>query len=555
MFCYQCEETVNGKGCTIEGICGKTHVVANLQDLLIYLAKGISVYANKARELGVNNAEVDLFVIESLFSTVTNVNFDQDRMIELIKKAFYYRDDIKNMFFGAYKAKNANKGFEGKLPDACIWHWDGSVDSLYTKAISVSILSEANEDIRSLRELLVYGLKGIAAYADHAYILGKEDNDILAFVEEGLAATLDNTLGAQELVGLVMKAGEYAVKTMALLDNANTSAYGNPEITQVFTGTKEGPAILVSGHDLLDLEEILKQTQGTGINVYTHGEMLPANAYPKLKKYSNLVGNYGTSWYNQQKEFEAFNGAIVMTTNCLQRPKDSYRDRMFTTGLVAWPQVQHIKDRVGSAQKDFSAVIEKALALGGLEETPGKYITIGFAHVSAIKVAAKIVDAVKSGSIKRFVVMAGCDGRHKERNYFSEVARQLPEDAVILTAGCAKYRYNMLDLGDIGGIPRVIDAGQCNDSYSLVVIAQELAKVFKVKDINELPVSFDIAWYEQKAVCVLLALLYLGVKNIRLGPNLPAFISPAVLKVLVEKFDIKPISTPEKDIEAMLAAK
>lgn len=547
MFCYQCEETINNKGCTIEGMCGKNDVVANLQDLLIYILKGISIYGVKARNLKVSNDEVDFFVAEALFSTITNVNFDSHKISLLIKKAFQMRDKIKDTFFGAYKAKHSGKEFIEGLPDAATWYSD-NIDDFIKKASSIGILSEKNEDMRSLKELLIYGLKGIAAYMDHAYILKEKDNDILAFLQEGLAATIDNNVGVDDLLALIMKAGEFAVKSMALLDKANTQVYGAPEISEIYTGTKEGPGILVSGHDLLDLEEILKQAQNTGINVYTHGELLPANAYPGLKKYKNLIGNYGTSWYNQRKEFEEFNGAIVMTTNCLQRPKDSYKDRLFTTGLVAWPGVQHIPQRSENKPKDFSEVIKKALILGSLKEKPGKRLIIGFAHKATLGVADKIVDAVKSGAIKRFVVMAGCDGRLKEREYFTKLAEKLPKEAVILTAGCAKYRYNMLDLGDIGGIPRVIDAGQCNDSYSLVVIAQKLAEVFGVKNINELPISFDIGWYEQKAVCVLLALLSLGVKGIRLGPRLPAFVSPAVLKVLVEKFDIKPITNVENDI-------
>ncbi|MFH1593641.1 MAG: hydroxylamine reductase [Candidatus Omnitrophota bacterium] len=552
MFCFQCEETAGGKGCTTQGVCGKDATVANLQDLLIYLLKGISVYAVKSRELGVNNEEVDLFVIEGLFSTVTNVNFNPDSFVKLIKKAFYFRDEAKHAFLGAYKARHSNEDYTGELPEVATWHSDADIEDFVEKAREVGVLSEENEDIRSLKELLIYGLKGIAAYADHAYILKEKDESIPAFLEEALAKTTEKGIGTDELVGLVMKAGEYAVKTMASLDKANTSNYGSPEITEVHTGTKEGPGILVSGHDLFDLEELLKQTDGTGVKVYTHGEMLPANAYPVFKRYKHFVGNYGTSWYNQCKEFDDFNGAILMTTNCIQRPKSSYKERLFTTGLVGWPGIKHIEDRTEGRPKDFAPVIEKALAAGGLEERPGKTITIGFAHAAALGVADKIVNAVKSGAIKRFIVMAGCDGRHKEREYFTEVAKKLPKDAVILTAGCAKYRYNMLDLGDIGGIPRVIDAGQCNDSYSLVVVAQKLAEVFGASSINDLPISFDIAWYEQKAVCVLLALLFLGVKGIRLGPNLPAFVSPAVLKVLIEKFDIKQISTVEEDIEAMV---
>lgn len=552
MFCYQCEETVNGTGCTTQGVCGKDATVAALQDLLLYLLKGISVYGVRARALGVKNERGDIFVIEGLFATVTNVNFDPDRFVGLIKKAFRIRDEVKEDFLRAYQKKYPGKEFGEALPDAATWSSIGTTEDFIQKGRSAGVLSEANEDIRSLRELLIYGLKGIAAYADHAYILNRKDESIAAFLQEALAATTDNRLGADDLVALVLKAGENAVKTMALLDQANTGAYGTPEITKVFTGTKKGPAILVSGHDLRDLDEVLQQTKDKGINVYTHGEMLPANAYPVFKKYKHFIGNYGTSWYNQQKEFDAFNGAILMTTNCLQKPQDSYQERIFTTGLAGWPGLTHVADRADDKQKNFSPVIEKARELRGLKEQPGKEIVIGFGHATTLSVADKVVSAVKSGAIKRFVVMAGCDGRFKERTYFTEVAKKLPKDVVILTAGCAKYRYNMLDLGDIGGIPRVIDAGQCNDSYSLVVIAQKLAEVFGAKSVNELPLSFDIGWYEQKAVCVLLALLYLGVKGIRLGPHLPAFVSPAVLKVLVEKFEIKPIGTPEGDIKEML---
>lgn len=417
----------------------------------------------------------------------------------------------------------------------------------------MGVLETKDEDIRSLRELLVYGLKGIAAYTDHAYILRQSDDSIIAFLQEGLASTLDDSLDADKYVKLVLKAGEFAVKAMALLDKANTDNYGNPDVTSVYTGTLDGPGILVSGHDLLDLDELLKQTEGKGINIYTHGEMLPANAYPGLKKYSHLVGNYGTSWYNQQREFEEFKGPIVMTTNCIQKPKDSYMDRIFTTGLVAWPGVGHIPNRVDEKPKDFSPVIAKALEIGDIGARPGKQIIIGLAHDQLARVSDKIIDALKSGAIKKFVVMAGCDGHSNAREYYTELARKLPQDTVILTAGCAKYRYNMLDLGDIGGIPRVVDAGQCNDSYSLAVTAMKLKEAFGLEDINDLPIEYDIAWYEQKAVAVLLALLYLGVKGIRLGPVLPAFLSPNVVKVLVDNFDIKPIKTVEEDLASILS--
>lgn len=554
MFCYQCSETLNGKGCTVAGVCGKDPKTSNLLDLLTWVLKGISFWATEARKLGVDDPEVNLFVAEGLFTTITNVNFDAESIGKLIEKAFALRERIMKATEEAYK-EQYGKEFPKEVPEAATWYVPGDLSVWELKGAEVGVLSTKDEDIRSLRELLTYGLKGIAAYADHAYILQKFNDEILHFLQEGLAATLDDSLTVNDYVTLVLKAGEFAVKAMELLDKANTSRYGNPEITEVYTGTLPGPAILVSGHDLLDLEEILKQTEGKGINVYTHGEMLPAHAYPELKKYKHLVGNYGTSWYNQQKEFAQFNGAIVMTTNCIQKPLESYKDRIFTTGLVGWPGVKHIPNRTDGGQKDFTPVIEKALELGGLKETPGKKIVIGFAHEQTAQVADKIIEAVKSGKIKRFVVMAGCDGRAKERVYYTELAKRLPKETVILTAGCAKYRYNMLDLGDIDGIPRVIDAGQCNDSYSLVVTALRLKEAFGLDDINDLPISYDIAWYEQKAVAVLLALLYLGVKGIRLGPVLPAFLSPNVLKVLVENFDIKPISTVEQDLELILQGK
>lgn len=551
MFCYQCSETLKGKGCTVKGVCGKNPDVANLQDLLVWLLKGLSYWTVKARKLGVSDPVADLYVAEGLFTTITNVNFDPESIGTKIEKAFKLRDKVKEAFLNAYREKEG-KDFNEETPEAATWNVPGGLDVWELKGAEVGVLSTKDEDIRSLRELLVYGLKGIAAYTDHAYILKHSDNSILEFIEEGLAATLDDSLSVQDYISLVMKAGEVAVKAMALLDQANTSTYGHPEITEVYTGTYAGPAILVSGHDLLDLEEILKQTEGTGIRVYTHGEMLPAHAYPKLKKYKHLAGNYGSAWHKQQQEFAAFNGAIVMTTNCIQKPLDSYKDRIFTTGLVGWPGVKHIPNRTDNQPKDFSPVIEKALSLGGLEEKPGKKIVIGFAHNQTLALADKIIDAVKSGKLNRFVVMGGCDGHAKEREYYTEMAKELPEDTAILTAGCAKYRYNMLDLGDIDGIPKVIDAGQCNDSYSLVVTALKLKEAFGLEDINDLPISYNIAWYEQKAVTVLLALLHLGIKGIRLGPVLPAFLSENVLKVLVENFDIKPITDVRQDLELML---
>jgi hydroxylamine reductase len=536
------------------GVCGKTDKTAVLQDMLIFALKGISVWGEKAREIDVKDSEAEIFVMEGLFTTVTNVNFDPYVLTEKINKAFNLRNRLRDAFLKHYEEKSGNK-FNGEMPDAATWQPEGGIESYIAKGIKIGVLSQENEDVRSLREFLIYGLKGIAAYADHAFILNHIKPEITAFLQEGLAATTNDNLTADDLVGLLMKAGKVGVDTLALLDKANTTAYGIPEITSVYTGTKSAPSILVSGHDLLDFEELLKQTDGTGIMVYTHGEMLPANAYPAFKKYKHLAGNFGGAWYLQQKDFDQFGGVIVMTTNCIQKPTDKYKDRLFTTGLVAWPDVTHIADRKDSKPKDWSPVIKKALEIGNIPKTEGKFITIGFNHNTIMSVADKVVDAVKTGAIKRFVVMAGCDGRFKSREYFTHVAENLPKDTVILTAGCAKYRYNMLELGDIGGIPRIIDAGQCNDSYSLAVTALKLAEVFKVENINDLPISYDIAWYEQKAVIVLLALLYLGVKNIRLGPVLPAFVSPNVLKVLVEKFDIKPTGSVEEDIEAMMAGK
>lgn len=552
MFCFQCSETLKGEGCTVKGVCGKEPEVANLQDMLIWLLKGISFWGSKVRQYGLNDTEVDLFVAEGLFTTITNVDFDPASLGKKIQRAFEMRDKVESLFREAYRNSNGEE-FHESVPEAAYWKVDGGLDLYELKGSEVGVLETKDEDIRSLRELLVYGLKGIAAYTDHAYILRQSDDSIIAFLQEGLASTLDDSLDADKYVKLVLKAGEFAVKAMALLDKANTDNYGNPDVTSVYTGTLDGPGILVSGHDLLDLDELLKQTEGKGINIYTHGEMLPANAYPGLKKYSHLVGNYGTSWYNQQREFEEFKGPIVMTTNCIQKPKDSYMDRIFTTGLVAWPGVGHIPNRVDEKPKDFSPVIAKALEIGDIGARPGKQIIIGLAHDQLARVSDKIIDALKSGAIKKFVVMAGCDGHSNAREYYTELARKLPQDTVILTAGCAKYRYNMLDLGDIGGIPRVVDAGQCNDSYSLAVTALKLKEAFGLEDINDLPIEYDIAWYEQKAVAVLLALLYLGVKGIRLGPVLPAFLSPNVVKVLVDNFDIKPIKTVEEDLASILS--
>ncbi|KYK24857.1 hydroxylamine reductase [Thermoplasmatales archaeon SG8-52-4] len=536
MFCYQCEETINNKGCTTAGACGKKGDVANLQDLLIYLMKGISICNTEARKQGKSNEKADVFIMDNLFATITNANFDKQYFFDKIKEAIKLRDGIK---------KNASISSKH---DAVLWKSENK-EEILKKAETIGILSIENEDIRSLRWLLTYGVKGMAAYAHHAYELGKKDDEIFKFIEKALISTTQNLL-VDDLVNLTMKCGEMGVKTMALLDDANTSTYGNPEITNVNIGVGKNPGILISGHDLKDLEELLKQTKGTGVDVYTHGEMLPANAYPEFKKYSHLVGNYGSSWWKQKEEFEKFNGPILLTSNCLVPPRESYKDRVYTTGVVGFEGLKHIPDRKIGGSKDFSALIEHAKKCASPEKIEDGEITIGFAHNATLSVADKVVEAVKNGNIKRFVVMAGCDGRRPNRQYYTDFANALSNDTVILTAGCAKYRYNKLGLGDIGGIPRVIDAGQCNDSYSLVLIAKKLAEVFGT-NINELPISFNIAWYEQKAVLVLLSLLYLGVKNIMLGPTLPAFVSPNVLKVLVEKFNIQPNSTVENDLPTL----
>ena len=552
MFCFQCQETAKNTGCTVKGVCGKPEETANLQDLLIFVLKGISVYGEKLKELGVPDRSNDDFIAQALFATITNANWDDTRFSAMIQEGLDRRDRLKASFLEAYKQKNGSD-FDKALPEAATWV-AGSPSDYAEKAKSVGVLSTENEDVRSLRELLVIGLKGVAAYADHAAILGFQKDAIDDFMMEALASTTKE-LTVDEMVALVMKAGDTAVATMALLDEANTTAYGNPEMTQVNIGVGKKPGILITGHDLKDMEELLKQTQGTGVDVYTHGEMLPANYYPAFKKYDHFVGNYGGSWWHQNKEFESFNGPILLTTNCLVPLKkdNTYLDRLFTTGVVGYAGATHIADRPSGGCKDFSALIEKAKACPPPTEIESGTIVGGFAHNQVLALADKVVAAVKSGAIKRFVVMAGCDGRQKSRSYYTDVAENLPKDTVILTAGCAKYRYNKLNLGDIGGIPRVLDAGQCNDSYSLAVIALKLKEVFGLEDINELPISYDIAWYEQKAVAVLLALLALGVKGIRLGPTLPAFLSPNVAKVLVEKFDIKPIGTVEDDIAAMMA--
>jgi len=553
MFCFQCQETAKNTGCTVRGVCGKPEETANFQDLLIYVLRGLAVYGEKACELGISNKENGLFAAQALFTTITNANWDNDRFVVLIKETLKRRDALKEKFLAAYKEKNG-KAFDEKLHHSATWFSDDRAE-FEEKAKSVGVLATENEDVRSLRELLIIGLKGIAAYADHAAILGVEKDEIYDFIMQALASTTKD-LSVDEMVGLVLKAGEVAVTTMAALDEANTAAYGHPEITEVNIGVGSNPGILISGHDLKDMEELLKQTEGTGVDVYTHGEMLPANCYPAFKKYDHFVGNYGSSWFHQNTEFESFNGPILMTTNCIiPIKKGNYQNRIFTTGMTGYPDVVHIPDRADGGAKNFSQVIELAKTCAPPTEIESGKIVAGFARNQVLALADKVVDAVKSGAIKRFVVMAGCDGRQKSRSYFTEVAENLPKDAVILTAGCAKYRYNKLDLGDIGGIPRVLDAGQCNDCYSLAVIALKLKEVFGLDDLNDLPISYDIAWYEQKAVAVLLALLHLGVKGIRLGPTLPAFVSPTVLNVLVDKFDIKPIGTVTEDIAAMMAGK
>lgn len=551
MFCFQCQETVKNQGCTVKGVCGKTDGVANLQDLLIYVMKGISQYAHKGRELGLVDEQVDEFVMENLFTTITNVNFSEQDLINRIKKAFKMRDQIKDQVAPKFKEKHG-ESIEQHVTDHATWYTEDELN-FKTKGEQVGSKSSDNEDINSLRELLTYGIKGISAYLHHAYVLDKKDEEIFSFIHKGLAATTDDSLSVDDLVGLVMECGKYGVNTMALLDQANTGAYGHPEPTQVSIEVRDNPAILISGHDLKDMEELLEQTKGTGVDVYTHSEMLPANSYPAFKKYDHFVGNYGGSWWKQNEEFEKFNGPILMTTNCLVPPKDSYKDRVYTAGVVSFDDVTHIPDREEGGSKDFSQIIEHAKKCEAPEQIEKGEISGGFAHNAVLSVADKVVEAVKNGDIRRFVVMAGCDGRHRSREYYTNFAKALPQDTIILTAGCAKYRYNKLDLGDIGGIPRVLDAGQCNDSYSLVVIAQKLAEAFGLEDINELPVSYNIAWYEQKAVIVLLSLLYLGVKKIYLGPTLPAFVSENVLNVLVEKFDLRPNSTVDEDLEKIMA--
>lgn len=563
MFCFQCQEAAGGKGCTVKGVCGKTAEVAKTQDLLVYVTKGLAIVSNEGRKVGVVDGNVDKYITENLFSTITNANFNGEALLDRVKETLKLREELKTKVLRAGGQVGETKdgsGFFKKLlkmesneiiiPEAAIWSAE-NISDFNTKAEQVGVLATENEDLRSLRELVIYGLKGLAAYMKHAMNLGYNDVEVHGFMAKALAATLNDSLSADDLVALALETGKYGVTAMALLDKANTETYGNPEITKVNIGVRNNPGILISGHDLKDLQMLLEQTEGTGVDVYTHSEMLAGQYYPAFKKYAHFAGNYGNAWWKQGEEFEKFNGVILMTTNCIVPPKDSYKDRLFTTGATGVPGCKHIAaDENG--KKDFSELIEIAKKCKAPTEIEKGEIIGGFAHNQVLALADKVVDAVKTGAIKRFFVMAGCDGRAKSRNYYTEFAEKLPKDTVILTAGCAKYKYNKLNLGDIGGIPRVLDAGQCNDSYSLVVIALKLQEVFGLDDVNKLPISYNIAWYEQKAVIVLLSLLHLGVKNIHLGPTLPAFLSPNVAKVLVDNFGIAGIGTVDDDIKMFL---
>lgn len=536
MFCYQCQETAGCSGCTRAGVCGKTADVANMQDLLVYVTKGLSAVTTQLRREGKTiEPSVNHRVTLNLFITITNANFDKEMITKAIEETLHIKQELLKQVVN-----------QTRLPQAALW--EGTVSQFEQKAKEVGVLTTENEDIRSLRELITYGLKGLSAYTKHANALLKDNEEIDSFIQRALASTLDDSLTLNDLIALTMETGKYGVEGMALLDQANTQAYGNPRISKVKLGVNKNPGILVSGHDLRDLEMLLEQTQGTGVDVYTHSEMLPAHYYPAFKKYPNFVGNYGNAWWRQKEEFESFGGPILMTTNCIVPPKDSYKDRLYTTGAAGYPGCRHIAGEIGE-KKDFSEIIAKAKTCPPPTEIETGEIVGGFAHNQVIELADKIVDAVKEGAIKKFVVMAGCDGRASSRSYYTDFAKALPKDTVILTAGCAKYRYNKLNLGEISGIPRVLDAGQCNDSYSLAVIAMKLKEVFGLEDINDLPIVYNIAWYEQKAVIVLLALLYLGVKNIHLGPTLPAFLSPNIAKVLVDNFGIAGITTVDQDME------
>jgi hydroxylamine reductase len=546
MFCYQCQEAAKGTGCTVKGVCGKTDAVSNLQDLMVYTLKGISQLVVRGKQAGVEIPNKNHYVMTGLFMTITNANFDDQAILNNIRKGLEIKQELKGIL-------SENGVSLDSLHDAALWSaTDDKGIIAKSFAPEVGILATENEDVRSLRELIIYGVKGMAAYAEHAFNLGKEDVSIYEFMVKALAATLDDSLSADDLVALTLETGKFGVDTMAMLDAANTGTYGNPEITEVNIGVRNNPGILVSGHDLKDFEQLLEQSKGAGVDIYTHGEMLPANYYPAFKKYDHFFGNYGNAWWKQKEEFESFNGPILFTTNCIVPPKEDQISRIYTTGASGYPGCKHIEaDQDGS--KDFSEIIEHAKKMNPPTEIETGTIIGGFAHAQVFALADKVVDAVKSGAIKKFFVMAGCDGRMKSRDYYTEFAEKLPEGTVILTAGCAKYRYNKLELGDIGGIPRVLDAGQCNDSYSLAVIALKLKEVFELNDINELPIAYNIAWYEQKAVIVLLALLYLGVKNIHLGPTLPSFLSPNVAKVLVENFGIAGIGSVDDDIEMFMA--
>jgi hydroxylamine reductase len=546
MFCYQCEQTAKGTGCTMQGVCGKTGDTAALQDLLVYAAKGIAMYAHRARKLGVSDHDTDRFIVQALFTTVTNVNFDADRVKDMVGRA----SDVRAEARSAYEAACAKTGQKPEaLGGPATWDIEAALTNPIGTANDVAIESRTKRlgpDVTGLQELLTYGLKGMAAYADHAAILDQEDDKVYAFFHEALDFLTKENPTADELVGYVMRCGEVNLRVMELLSAANTGTYGHPEPTKVRVTPVRGKCIAVSGHDLKDLEELLKQTEGKGINVYTHGEMLPCLAYPGLKKYKHLVGNYGGAWQDQQKEFEAFPGAILMTTNCIQKPRDTYKNRIFTTGLVAWPGVTHVRNH------DFAPVIEAALAAPGFaEDAPAKTIIVGFGHNAVLGVADKVIEAVKSGAIRRFFLIGGCDGAKPGRNYYTDLAQAVPKDCVILTLACGKFRFNKMDFGDIGGIPRLLDMGQCNDAYSAIQVALALAKAFNT-DVNSLPLSLILSWYEQKAVCILLTLLYLGIRDMRLGPTLPAFVTPPVLNVLVEKFHIQPITTPANDLATIL---
>ena len=543
MFCYQCEQTAKGTGCTVQGVCGKDPEAAALQDLLVHAVKGIGWYAELASRKGIHDRAVDLFVVRALFATITNVNFDPARIEGLIREAAAVKSTAREL------TRETGVSIPTGIPEAARWEPAGNREGLFEQALTVGLMAgpKKNDDVRSLEHLLLFGLKGVSAYADHAHILGKDSPEVYAFLHRALAAIAEGDLGAEAFVALNMECGKINIATMELLYQGHRGKFGVPRPAPVFLGTKRGPAIIVSGHDMLDLKELLEQTEGAWVNVYTHGEMLPAHGYPELKKHKHLVGNFGTAWQNQQKEFAGVPAAILMTTNCIQRPADAYRDRIFTTGLVAWPGVVHVPDRKAGAPKYFSAVIRRAKELGGLAEKPGKTITVGFGHEAVLGVAEKVVAAVKSGVIKHFFLIGGCDGAKPGRNYYTRFAELVPKDCVILTLACGKYRFNTMDAGEIGGIPRLLDVGQCNDAYSAVRIAQAFVGAFGC-GVNDLPLTFILSWYEQKAVAILLSLLSLGIRGMRLGPTLPAFVTPGILKVLVEKFDIRPIGTAEGDL-------